>query len=117
MAPRIILKSGVTAEWGTGGIDGGAAYGIVTDCDHGIDGEQEPLPDANGETAGLALFDDRDEVEVSFLAKSDASMPARGDPITIAGVTAALFMSGRKVWEARGWKKLRFTLRKWTAMG
>lgn len=107
--PRMKLKSGVTAIWGTGDAGAPATYGIVTDVTRRRGSEMEPLPDGDGNTVGFTIYDEKDEFTVGVIVKSGAADPTIGGELTVDSLKAYI-MNFEKKWEAKGYKKLSLAL-------
>ncbi len=105
----LIKPAGVTAVWGVVTAEGdtfAAAKVQSMSVKHGA--EQEPLPDKQGETTGLAIYDAKDELTVEVIVETATPEPALGDALKVDAVEGIVLGSEKK-WENKGWKKLAIT--------
>ena len=113
MSATLKMKTGVTAVWGTSAA-GDAGYGKVISARKRHTGEMEKLPDEDGETCGIVLFDESDELELVVMCKSTMTEPTRGNSIVISGVTG-IILDFEINWEQKSVKKMSLNATKWTA--
>jgi hypothetical protein len=109
----VTLKgSAANAVWG---VPGDVCSGRVVSCNKKNDGEMEPLLTSLGETDGLVLLDERDELAAEVIYDSSFTLPSRGDAFTIANVTGVV-LNSEVMWERRGFRKARVNATDWKAM-
>lgn len=106
-ARTVSLKPGThTATWGIPSISGDTfATGKVLSMGVDTATEMEPLPDRFGETVGLALYDQKDELTIEIICESGTPEPAIGGELVVDGIEG-IVMGVSKKWENKGWKKL-----------
>ena len=105
--PRVVTLSPneTTATWGVPSIQGDTyAEGKVISMSVETSCEQEPLPDRYGETVGLAMFDEKDNLDIEIIVEQGTPMPAIGEALVIDGISG-IVLSRSKKWENRGWMK------------
>lgn len=110
-----------TAVWGTSVTNMGAgsaatAYGTVISCRVAKRAKQTPRLDTEGETVGLVVYDQNDQVDLEIEAAASASMPAIGDQLAIAGLTGVVALEPETLYVRGGMKKFRLRGTKWSAM-
>jgi hypothetical protein len=89
------VTGSTTIEWGTG--DAGGS-GKVQSASRRIGGEKVELKDENGETFCVVYFDDKDQCEFTAIVLS-GNPPARGDAISIGGVSNCLVDEAELNWQ------------------
>lgn len=105
----LIKPAGVTAVWGVVAETGDTfAEAKVQSMSVKHSAEQEPLPDKQGETTGLAIYDAKDELTVELIMETAITPPAIGADLVVGGVTGVV-LNVEKKWENKGWKKLSVT--------
>jgi hypothetical protein len=80
--------------WGTNGT---YAVGLIKSCRKQNGGDKREIRDNNGKVVVVVYFNDNGEVELVMLAQVSIDLPARGTPITIAGL-ACLTESAEENW-------------------
>ncbi len=108
------IKLGDDLIWGTEEA-GTLTQGKILSCESKSGGKMFEQEDENGETYSVIFYDDTEEITVEVLAGEEATKPARGDEIDIAGVTDALVTESADKWSAGATKKMSITFKKWTA--
>jgi hypothetical protein len=105
--PRTAAKiKGQAAVWGIESAYQSLQSGLVRSVTRKATGEKDYIYDYEGFTITEVFFDDREEVELEVICKSDTTAPADGDTLTISTV-AFLVQDSDIAWEQRGWKKLK----------
>ena len=67
-------------------------------------GEEVPLDNSDGETDGMALFNEKDEYDIEVIYDADFTPPAYGDSFTVNSA-AGLVLNVTVNWENKGWRK------------
>ena len=104
------IKGDNTVLWGTG--SGTTLAGIIVRVRNMLTGEMVEIPDENGFTVSVVYFNDKNECEVEMIVKTSYPTIARGDTVTIMGVTA-LANDYEKVWEQKGVRKYTLKATRW----
>jgi hypothetical protein len=86
MAKTITLKSGSTVEWGVPTAHLQADMGVVKSVKINKGGKEKEYPGEDGEAVAHVLYDAKDELTLEILAKTSATVPARGSVLTHATV-------------------------------
>ena len=108
--PDTPIVVGVDALWGVGNL----YTGIITQVRATKNGEEAFLYDGNGFTITQIFFDLYDEYEVELVFQTGTTWPDIGDLVTIDSVPDMIVQpGGEKMWEQRGWTKLKFRARKY----
>lgn len=108
------IQLGTDIVWGTA-TAGTLVSGKILSANAKSGGKEFEQEDENGETYAFIQFDDREDISVEVLAKTLGVKPARGDLLTVAGVTDAIVLDADEKWAAGQTKKFAVTLRKYTA--
>jgi hypothetical protein len=99
---------GQTAVWGVETAYQSLQSGIVRSVTRKKTGERDYLYDYEGFTIAQVFFDEKEEVELEVVCKSDTAAPTNGDTLAI-GTVNFLVQDSQVMWEQRGWKKLKTT--------
>lgn len=108
------IKYSQEIVWGAS-TAGTSTLGVILSCSRKSTGEVFEQKNASGENHSVIFYDPKEELSVEVLAKTDATLPAQGAEVTIGGITAALVIDAEEVWSNTDAKKIRLTLKKWTA--
>ncbi len=109
MSDTYTIKGGASATWGTGT---DLTQGTILDSNVEDTGEFEKIPNNQGATIGIVIFDEETRVTCEVLAKSDATKPAIGVKMTIETVEGTVLASSYKA-NHRATRKINITLHKW----
>ncbi|WP_448579267.1 hypothetical protein [Thermosphaera sp.] len=105
--PRTAARiKGESAVWGIESDLRGLQSGLVLSVSRKRNVETDSIYDHEGYTIAQIYYDEREEVELEVICKSDTTAPAAGDTLTI-GAVQFLVQDSELIWENRGWKKLR----------
>ena len=107
----IKLKAGVTCSWGASEA-GAQTFGVVKSCRVTKRVKTAMMPDADGDTAAVAIYDETDEVSLNVYMAAAGTPPAMGATLTAGGI-ASTVLSADKAWESEGFKMLAVTATKW----
>ena len=113
----VTLKGkGSQATWGIEtATDDTFATAEVQSMERNRSAEQEPLLDKQGETTGVAIYDEKDELTIEVVVTTGTIEPEIGGDLKIDGVQG--IVTGVDVkWENKSWKKLAVTGTKFHAM-
>lgn len=111
----VAIKYSTQIVWGASTAGTLASQGVIVSCSRKRTSEVFEQKNADGENHSVVFYDPKEEISVEVLAKPDATVPAPGDEVTVAGVTAALVIDAEEVWSNTDAKKIRMTLKKWIA--
>lgn len=114
MAATIKYATAQTLVWGASGA-GTSALGVILSCSVKHTSEVAEIKNASGENHGVVFYDPKTEISAEILCTSNAAAPAPGTEVTIGDVTAALVIDSEVIWSNTDAKKIRLTLKKWTA--
>jgi len=106
MTRQAAAIKGQSAVWGIESEMQTLQSGIVRSVTRKKTGEKDYLYDYEGFTITQIFFDDREEVELEVVCKSDTVAPTNGATLAIGSVSF-LVQDSDLAWEQRGWKKLR----------
>jgi hypothetical protein len=73
-----------TVVFGTAGLVTG--YGTIVSCKRKHGGDKLELKDEEGRVFCVIYFNDKDECEFTAIFKTDVTLPARGDALSIASL-------------------------------
>ena len=109
----VVLKgNATTATWG---VPGAVVSGRVVSVRSNITGEEVPLENSDGETDGLAMLNELDEVQVEVIYDAAFTPPSYGDNMTVNSI-AYVVTSIPKSWGNKEWRKSGFTAKKWSQL-
>lgn len=109
--------SGVTtAVWGAANIGTTTSYGTVVRCAVTKRAKQKPRLSNVGETVGVTIYDQSDEVELDVECNDAATLPAVGDAIQVDGLSGVVVTQPQRLWDREDYKKFRIRGTKWSAM-
>ena len=109
----VTLKgNATTATWG---VPTAVFTGRVVSVRSSISGEEVPLENSDGETDGLAMLNQVDEVQVELIYDASFTPPSYGDNITVNSIVYVV-TSIPKSWGNKEWRKSGFTAKKWATM-
>ena len=101
-----IKSKGSTVVWGTGGVSAAASgYGVCLSANRALSTEKEEIPDENGNAQGVVYYNEKEELTIEALCKTNVTMPAIGDTISVDGVSGYV-ESAEKKWEHKGTMKI-----------
>lgn len=110
-----VIKGDNTVIWGASGLYT-TANGIITGGNKKLEGELLEVKDENGFTVATIYFDDKNKFSFEMIVKTAAPTLARGDAITVAGVTGALVDDTEEIWAQADVRKFRVNATKYTGM-
>lgn len=113
-APNPTIKGDSTVLWGTG--DGTTIAGIIVSVRDQLTGEMVEISDENGFTVACVFFNDKHECEVELIVQTSYPTLARGDSVTIAGISGCLVIDVEKQWEQKSVRKLRVKATKFSGI-
>jgi len=108
------IKGNSTILWGASG--GTTIAGIIVSVRDQLTGEMVEIPDEVGFTTTVVFFNDKHECEVQLIVSSSVPTLARGDSVTIAGISGCLVTETEVNWEQKGARKLTVKATKWVGM-
>lgn len=111
----VAIKYSTEIIWGASTAGTLPDVGVILSASRKRTSEVFEQKNANGENHSVVFYDPKEEITVEVLSKASATIPVPGDEVTIAGVTAALVIDAEEVWSNTDAKKIRLTLKKWTA--
>jgi hypothetical protein len=85
--PNYTIKGNNLITWGT---STATALGICTSASKKAGGEITKIKDEDGNTTSVVYFDDQDGVEFEFINQTGVDIPARGDAMSVCGLTDVL---------------------------
>jgi len=104
--------NGASAFWG---VPGSVVSGRVLSASVDSSGEEVELPNSDGETDGLAMLNEKDEINLEVIYDSTYTPPARGDSITVNGISGYVLNVSKK-WQNKGWRGCTVKATDWKAM-
>lgn len=111
----VAIKYSTQIVWGASTAGTLTEQGVILSASRKRTSEVFEQKNASGENHSVVFYDPKEEISVEVLAKPDSTVPSPGDEVTVAGVTAALVIDAEEVWSNSDAKKIRMTLKKWTA--
>lgn len=114
MANTPTIKGNNKVLWGTNGLYG---EGVITESGSTrLTGDKVEIEDNDGSAVAVIYFNDKHECSFTMVIQTAAPELARGDAITIGGVTDALVDDVETVWERRDVRKLRVNATKYSGI-
>lgn len=110
------IKGDNTVLWGVRGQAGSMVTGILQRVRDQLTGEMVEVPDEDGFTVAVVLFNHKNECEVEVLVKTSFPTFARGDIITIAGHSNCIVLEMEKTWEGKGVAKYSVKATAWAGI-
>jgi hypothetical protein len=109
----VLLKGAAsTATWG---VPTAIYSGRVLRVTKTTSGEEVPLDNSEGETDGLAMLNQKDEVDIELIYDSTFTPPSYGDSFTVASVVG-LVLNIAVNWEYKGWRKATVKVTDWATL-
>ncbi|GEM_PF-1916232 len=100
-----VIKGDNTILWGAR--NGTTITGIIVSVRDQITGEMVEIPDDIGFTVSVVFFNDKHECEAELIVQTSYPSIARGDMVTIMGITNVMVTEVEKMWENKQARKLR----------
>jgi hypothetical protein len=104
--------NGASAFWG---VPGSVYSGRVVSASVDTSGEEVELSNSDGETDGLAMLNEKDEINLEVIYDSTFTPPARGATITVGSVTGVVLNVSKK-WQNKGWRACTVKATDWKTM-
>lgn len=102
MSNTATIKGDTSVVWGVRGKAGDSIAGILQSVRNQLTGEMVEIADEDGFTVAKIFFNHKNELEVTVLVKTSFPVFARGDTVSIGGVTNAMVDDFEKQWENKG---------------
>jgi hypothetical protein len=90
-----------TATWG---VPTAVYNGRVVKVTKATSGEEVPLDNSDGETDGMALFNEKDEYDIEVIYDAAFTPPAYAASFTVNSA-AGVVLNVTVNWENKGWRK------------
>lgn len=94
----IVGTAGADIEFGTGEV-GYTAIGTIVSGGHDHGGDKLEIKGRQGGVIAVVYFNDKDECEIEVIFDSSASLPERGDSLSLCGLANVLCDGWKKAWE------------------